>query len=267
MNGIELWWLGQSGFRLRDLDSGRILFIDPFLSEYEGRIYPAPITPDALAPADIVLCTHEHDDHLDRPALQAAIAQPGSSFTLLVPQPIVDQALELGMPPQRVVGAQPDDPIEFAEVHILPVPARHGVNASDAYTFGEELSKGLVRYLGYVLTLGGVRIYHAGDTLPYEGQVERLRALQPDLALLPINGRDFYRETEKNIVGNMDPREAMHLAVESGAKVLVPIHWDLLAFNRGYPDEVAACSADYAPNLSLLILGRNARFTYLPQTD
>ena len=139
------------------------------------------------------------------------------------------------------------------------MPARHGVNVSDAYTFGEELSGGQVRYLGYVVDLRGARAYHAGDCLPYADQVARLQALRPHLALLPINGRDFYRETERNLVGNMDPREAARLASEIGAQVLIPMHWELFPHNRGFPSDLVSFAAAYFPELTVLVMGRGAR--------
>ncbi len=263
MSGMELWWIGQSGFRLRDPDGGPVVFVDPYLSEHKGRTWPAPIKPDALARADLVLCTHEHIDHFDQPALRAAAAIPASHFTLVVPEPIVDMATGLGRPRDHVIGAQPDKMIEFAGVRIHPVPACHGVNMRDAYSFGEKLSNGLIRFLGYVVELGGVRVYHAGDTIPYEGQVQRLSALHPHLALLPINGRDYFRE-QQNLVGNMNPREAAHVAADIGAQALVPMHWGLFDFNRGFPGDLASYVAQEVPDLTLLVLGRDRKLTYEP---
>jgi L-ascorbate 6-phosphate lactonase len=265
MAGVELWWLGQSGFRLRDPAGGPSVFIDPFLNARPDRSWPAPIDTDALAAADLVLATHEHSDHLDRPALKQAAEAPGARFSLVVPRPLTEVATgEIGLPAERVIGAQPDERIERDGVTIDPLPARHGVNVSDAYTFGEELSNGQARYLGYVVEIGGVRVYHAGDCIPYDGQAERLRALQPHLVLLPINGRDFFRETERNTVGNMDGREAARLAHDSGAQVLVPMHWELFAHNPGFPADLVGYVGATYPDLSVLVLGRGARFTYLP---
>ncbi|MFN3337820.1 MAG: MBL fold metallo-hydrolase, partial [Thermomicrobium sp.] len=62
-------------------------------------------------------------------------------------------------------------------------------------------------FCGYVVALGGVRLYHAGDTIVYDKLGETVGALEPQVALLPINGRDWYRERE-DIVGNLDIREA-----------------------------------------------------------
>lgn len=261
---VELWWLGQAGFRLRDAAGGPRVFVDPYLVERPDRAWQAPITPEGLGrEADVVLCTHEHRDHLDRPSLQAAAAVDGARFHLVVPEPLRDEALALGIPAERIHAVQPDQPITVPPgVVVTPVPASHGVNVADAYSFGETLSGGKVRYLGYVLEIGGVRIYHAGDCIPYAGQVERLRALKPDLALLPINGRDFFRETDRNLVGNMDPREAARLAVDIGASVLVPMHWELFPHNRGFTGDLATYVADTFPELTLLVLGRGARVVW-----
>jgi L-ascorbate metabolism protein UlaG (beta-lactamase superfamily) len=265
MPALELWWLGQSGFRLRSPDdSGPTVFVDPYLLQSERRSWHAPAAPADLAGADLVLSTHEHTDHFDRPSLEAAAHAPDARFTLVVPRPIVDEAVALGLPRERVIGAQPDEVIERAGVRIHPLPARHGVNVSDAYNFGEDLSGGLTRYLGYVVEMNGVRVYHAGDCIPYEGQIERLKALRPHVALLPINGRDYYRETERNVVGNVDEREAAKVASDVGVEVLVPMHWELFAHNRGYPGDLLGFVADNYPNLTVLVLGRGAHFTFTP---
>jgi L-ascorbate 6-phosphate lactonase len=268
MSGLELWWLGQAGFRLRDPAGGPVVFCDPFLTPNANRRWQAPVDDAALAQADIILVSHEHGDHLDRPALRAAAARAGSRFSLVVPRPLLAElSADLGLPRERLVGAQPDEPLELAGLRINPVPARHGVHVADAYSFGEELSAGLVRYLGYVVEVAGVRVYHSGDCSPYPGQAERLRALRPHVALLPINGRDFFRETENDIVGNMDPREAARLAHDIGVELLVPMHWELFAGNRGYPGDLLAYVEATFPDLSVLVMGRGARLSIQPVTD
>jgi L-ascorbate metabolism protein UlaG (beta-lactamase superfamily) len=256
---IELWWLGQAGFRLRDPAGGATVFCDPFLTPHPDRSWQSPVDSSALAQADLILVSHEHIDHLDIPALQAATAEPGSRFRLVLPRPLIAAAHDLGLRGDRIVDAQPGEAIDIAGMHIHPVPARHGVNVSDAYTFGEELSNGLIRYLGYVVELGGVRVYHAGDCSPYPAQAERLRDLRPHIALLPINGRDFFRESEHNIVGNMDYREAARLASDIGVDILVPMHWELFPGNRGYPGDLVTYVANHYPSLSVLVMGRGAR--------
>lgn len=262
---VELWWLGQSGFRVRDPASNLILFLDPFLTPSDRRSWQAPVGADALAQADLVLASHEHTDHLDLPTLKAAAAEPNSRFTLILAEPLVGQVREAThLPRERVLGTQPGAKIGHQGSTIYPVPARHGVNVADSYNFGEQLSGGLVRYLGYVVEVGGIRLYHAGDCIPYEGQIERVRQLQPQIALLPINGRDFYRESEHNYVGNMDYREAARIANDIGVRLLIPMHWELFEHNRGFPRDLVGFVCDNYPELSVLVPGRGARFTFAP---
>jgi L-ascorbate 6-phosphate lactonase len=229
--GVAVSWLGQAGFALRAGET--VALIDPFLSPYRGRAYESSLTPAEATGIDLVLVTHEHVDHFDAEAAPAiASASPGAVF--VVPTPIVDMVTEAGVPPDRVVGVQPGDRLDLAGFAIHPVPARHGVTMDDAYGFGEELSGGLVRFLGYVVDAGGMRLYHAGDTIHYAGMETRLADMHIDLAMLPINGRDPQREA-RNIVGNLNEREAAWLAREIRADLLVPMHYDLFARNRGYP--------------------------------
>jgi L-ascorbate metabolism protein UlaG (beta-lactamase superfamily) len=212
--------------------------------------------------ADVILCTHQHLDHFDQPALRRAASVRDARFSLVVPHPIVQMAVDLGIPRERVIGAQPHEALTPAGVSVHPVPARHGVDVSDAYNFGEQLSDGLVRYLGYVVEVGGVRAYHSGDCIPYDGQATIVAAFQPELVLLPINGRDYFRETEHNIVGNMDFREAVRLALDVGAQALLPMHWELFPHNRGFPGDLVAFVAEQYPQLTVLVFGRGRRVVY-----
>jgi L-ascorbate metabolism protein UlaG (beta-lactamase superfamily) len=64
----SLTWYGQSGFRLAAGD-GRVL-IDPFLTDRADRRYRPPAAAPDFADITLVLCTHEHVDHLDLPFLR-----------------------------------------------------------------------------------------------------------------------------------------------------------------------------------------------------
>ena len=129
-------------------------------------------------------------------------------------------------------------------MRIHPVPARHGIHITDAYTFGQELSDGDYRYLGYVVELDGVRVYHAGDTIAYEGMVERLRELQVDVALLPINGRDHFRERE-DVVGNLTPGRQRTWQQRSASTSSIPMHYDVGARQHGITGHLHRLSAAY----------------------
>jgi L-ascorbate 6-phosphate lactonase len=84
--------------------------------------------------------------------------------------------------------------------------------------------------------------------------IEALEDKQIDIALVPINGRDYFRE-EQGIVGNLDYREAVQLVRRIGARTLVPIHWDGFAGNTERPGTVVDEAATVG-DLTVLVLGR-----------
>lgn len=262
---IALWWLGQAGFALRS--NALTLYIDPFLSAHPDRQVPAPLTPEVSPPVDFVLCTHEHIDHLDIPTLQAlAVHSPEAQF--VVPRPIMAQLIAAGIAAERVLGVQPDEqeqgyPLGKSGTRLFPVPALHGLNCPPRdYNFGFAESNGLYRYLGYVIDFAGTRVYHSGDTLIYDGMVERLHALALDVALLPINGRSYFRE-QLHLVGNMDEREAADLAAASGVKVLIPTHYEMFAANVGRPGFLVDYVRTAHPELACYLPAHGRRFIYM----
>ena len=246
---VGIFWLGQAGFVLRGADT--TLVVDAFLSPRPDRQADAPVAAEELDFADAFLATHEHRDHLDLPSWPTfAVAAPAARF--VVPAPLVARAAE-AVPAERVIGALPDSEIAIGGARVLPVPARHGVHVADAYSFG--LVPGEDRFLGYVIELGGIRVYHAGDTIRYEGMAERLRALAVDVALLPINGRSPEREAQ-DLVGNLSASEAADLAADAGIRTIVPMHYELFARNSGRASELVEYVAGRHPEVAVVVLPR-----------
>jgi L-ascorbate 6-phosphate lactonase len=252
---VELTWLGQSGFLLR-FPSANVL-VDPFLSDRGERLVQAPAL-ESLGSIDIVAATHEHWDHLDLPAI-VSLLELHPRMLVVVPLPIVDQALDAGIASERIRGVQPDEIVVHGGLRLTPVPARHGVHVSDAYNFGTDLSDGKVRYLGYVLSEQGVVVYHAGDTVLYDEQASLLESLRVQLALLPINGRDAEREA-LDIVGNLSAEDAASLTAEAHIPVVVPMHYDMFAGNPGDPGELVSTVARVAPDSAVLVPAHQRRF-------
>jgi len=261
-DAIAFWWLGQAGFIMRS--SSSIIYLDPFLSEHPARLIPPLFAAEVGPPADLVFCTHEHWDHLDPQTLRSlANASPRARF--VVPLPIVDQVTALDISPDRVLGVQPGEELDLGEVKLFPVPALHGLKAPPAvYDFGfvEHDGKRLYRYLGYVIEMAGIRVYSSGDTIAFEGLVERLRELAVDIALLPINGRSYFRE-QLDIVGNLDEREAADLAAAASVKLLVPTHYEMFAANQGRPGVLVDYVRVHHPTLTCYVPAHGRRFTYM----
>jgi L-ascorbate 6-phosphate lactonase len=251
---VLLTWIGQAGFLLRT--PATRLAVDPFLSDHPDRRFPSPVGVDDLAGTELVLATHQHLDHLDAPALGALLERDGQA-RVVVPAPALPDAAEAGLPPGRLVGARPGEPLAAGDVTVHPVPALHGVHVTDAYAHGLPGDGDGVRYLGYVLETPDGRLYHAGDTLRWPGQAELLGRHRVDVALLPINGRDGQREA-RDIVGNLDAAEALALARDAAVGTVVPMHYDLMGGNLGDVDEFVRLAPALHPGGRVAVPARMA---------
>jgi L-ascorbate metabolism protein UlaG (beta-lactamase superfamily) len=235
--GVTATWLGQAGVLLTA--GGWRGIVDPFIAPFDGRTVPPP-DPSALDLGDVtaVLVTHEHDDHF-HPASLALIRSFSPDAVVVVPAPLAGSAASLLGGP--VMAARTYEPLKLGNAEIIPLPSYHAVNTPDPVDDGSALgSPG--RFLGYVIRLGNLTLYHSGDTVLVPDHASLLRRYQVDVAFLPINGRDAAREAQ-NIVGNLTAAEAVQLCLDAGIGTLIPIHWDMFAFNLGDPDEARQASA------------------------
>jgi L-ascorbate metabolism protein UlaG (beta-lactamase superfamily) len=236
---LHVWWLGQSGFLLAH--AGRHALLDPYLSDsltrkYRGsgtphvRLSARVVEPRALDFVDAVAASHHHTDHLDGETL-SAVLRASPAAVLLAPAAHQELAAErAGVGVERVVAMDDGVSAEIAGFRFEAVPAAHERIERDA--------AGRMLCLGYVISCGGFRVYHAGDTVPYDGMAERIGAV--DLALLPINGRD----PERGVAGNLDGIEAARLAAAIDAGAAVPCHFDMFEFNTARPGDFADACAE-----------------------
>ena len=68
---------------------------------------------------------------------------------------------------------------------------------------------------------------------------KNLRDLKPDIALLPVNGRDQYRRSH-NVPGNFHFEEALQLCLDCDIPYLIPHHYGMFDFNTIDPLELRA---------------------------
>jgi L-ascorbate metabolism protein UlaG (beta-lactamase superfamily) len=251
---LLIWWIGQSGFVC--VSSDREVVFDPYLSDsltakYAGtdkphvRMSELAMKPTLLRASGptLVTATHQHTDHMDAETLNALLRDHALT-KMIAPTAWRPLAAERsGLDESQILSLDASESVTVEGVEITAVPAAHDGLDRDAN--GHHL------YLGYVARLAGWKIYHSGDTVVYPGMVDRLRPMQIDVALLPINGK----------VGNMNGIDAAHLAKEIGAKVIIPCHYDMFEFNTADPYEqfVPECER-IGQAYRVLKLGE--RFTY-----
>lgn len=237
------WWLGQHSFILKL--GGTVVLLDPFLSPYAGRRVEPFLTPEQAKGVSLVLGSHDHADHIDRPAWPAlARANPDALF--LAPAPAVPGLRrDLGWVDNRLCGMNDRDPVTKDGVTVRAVPAAHELLERDPAT-------GEWPCLGFVIRGNGVTVYHAGDTCLYEGIHERLRRHRPQILFLPINGRDAKR-LKSGCIGNMTYQEAADLAGALEPVLTVPAHFEMFAGNTEDPALFADYMAVKYPALRTLV--------------
>ena len=139
-------------------------------------------------------------------------------------------AERLGVAVERLTASEEGQPLQAAGFSFTSLPAAHETVERD--------EQGQCRYVGYVVRFGRWAIYHSGDTVLYEGMVERLAAERIDVALLPINGR----APERRVAGNLDGPEAAALAHGAGVRLVIPCHYEMFEFNTASPDQFVAAA-------------------------
>jgi L-ascorbate 6-phosphate lactonase len=242
--GLLIFALGQAGFALRGEDA--LVLIDPWLStqlEEEDptvtRAVAPALRPEEVEAADLVCITHEHADHLD-PRAVAAIAARAPDAIFLAPAPAVGLVEQAGVARGRIHPAHDGVALEAAGVRVTALRAAHELHpdAFGGYRFWRD-ERGDHRALSYLVELGELGVFHAGDTIWWPGLEEALRDLDPDVAILPINGRDAMREAA-GLWGNLHANEAAALAAAAGVQTVIPCHFDGVAGNLGHPDAFLA---------------------------
>ncbi|RQD82484.1 MAG: metal-dependent hydrolase [Methanocalculus sp. MSAO_Arc2] len=171
------------------------------LCEGSRRVLIDPFIPSGQAPpdSDIVCVTHAHADHLGQTvSLGRPTVAPNELAKYLMNRGLDVSALNIG-------GGTVID-----GVSIMMTQAIHSSWLEDeggGYYGGPAA--------GYVISMDGISVYHAGDTALFSDMKLISDLYHPDVALLPIGGRF-----------TMGPEEAMIAATYIGAPLVIPIHYN-----------------------------------------
>ncbi|MEY3177905.1 MAG: hypothetical protein RJB42_146 [Bacteroidota bacterium] len=231
---LHCWWLGQSGFLVQY--QGKRLLLDPYLSDSltlkyastdkpHERISELVIDPAKLPRIDLVTSSHNHTDHLDAATLKP-ILENSPACKLIIPEANRDFVAErLHIEKTLPIGLNDGETYQDETFKITAIPAAH--NTIDRNESGQ------CHYLGYFITVGGIRIYHSGDTLYYAEMEKLICDFAPHVALLPINGNLASRK----VAGNLNAEESVDLAKSCNIPYVIPCHYDLFAFNTADVNE------------------------------
>jgi L-ascorbate metabolism protein UlaG (beta-lactamase superfamily) len=138
------------------------------------------------------------------------------------------------------IGLTDGEQIEIKGIGFHGVPSAHDTVERD------EL--GRCRFMGYVASFGKWKVYHSGDTLWYDNMVDILKPFRVDVALLPINGN----VPARRVAGNLSAEEAARLGKAIGARLVIPHHYDMFAFNTADPRDFASAAKKNQQAFSIL---------------
>ena len=178
----KIVWLGQAGIRIMDK---KIIYIDPF--SLKGN-HPK---------ADIILITHDHQDHLDKKSIDLIAKE---NTIVVFPESIKVDIKSALLKPVKVNSTN-----TIEGYKIVAVPA-YNIKK----TMFHPRNKG---YVGYIIDIDGIKIYHTGDT----ERIPEMKNLNVDIILLPLGQTYTMNSVE----------EAVEVVKDVKAKVAIPIHFGL----------------------------------------
>jgi len=173
-----LKWYGHSSFSI-ELD--KIVYIDPLN------------IPESAPKADLILVTHPHFDHLST----KDINHLKKGDTVIICSSGCSSKLS-----GQVKEILPGEEIEVMGIKVKGVPA---------YNQKKSFHPKINNWLGYIITINEVNLYHAGDTdfIPEMRNLEEI-----NIALLPVGG-----------TYTMNAEEAAQAANTIRADISIPMHY------------------------------------------
>jgi len=195
-------WLGHDGFRL---DAEKVIYMDPY------EISGGPV-------ADLILISHEHFDHCS-PGDVAKIQGPGTV--------ILTEAASAAKLTGDVRVMRPGDKVTMDAVTVEAVPS---------YNTNKAFHPAGNAWLGFVVEVEGVRVYHTGDS----DFIPEMKGIKADIALLPVSGTYV-----------MTADEAVKAALAIQPRLAIPMHYGAIV---GSEQDAARFKKALAGNIEVMIL-------------
>jgi L-ascorbate metabolism protein UlaG (beta-lactamase superfamily) len=178
--------LGHDGFRI---EGDKTIYIDPFKITSRKK-------------ADVVFVTHEHYDHCSPEDIGKIVTYD----TTIVTIPMAEPALK-GLKVKEIKLVKSGDKVEIDGVTASVFPA---YNINKFRSPGKPFHPKEDGKVSYLLNIGGVGIYHAGDT----DFIPDIKNLETDIALLPVSGTYV-----------MTAKEAAEATKNMRIKLAIPMHY------------------------------------------
>ena len=168
------------------ISKNKVIYIDPFKIDKDYN------------DADIVFITHDHFDHYSEEDIDKVINE---NTTIIIPEELLTKILRKGINKNAVITVESNKEYMVQGIKFETIPA---------YNTNKPFHPKENNWVGYIITLDGIRYYIAGDT----DITEENRKVKCDVAFVPVGG-----------TYTMDFKEAAQLINEIQPKIAVPIHY------------------------------------------
>lgn len=160
---IEIKWLGHAGFLIKN---SKVIYIDPYYIKGGSE------------KADLILITHSHYDHCSVADMNKIIKE---GTKIVVPADCQSKITRFSIPIRMQV-VEPGQELVYGDIKISTLPA---YNVDKPFHSKDE------SWVGYLIKMNGILVYHAGDTdvIPEMQKLTGYQLNKKFIALLPIGGR------------------------------------------------------------------------------
>ncbi len=213
--GLTVSWIGHATFLLRL--NGSTILTDPAFSSRVGlrplglftlgprRIIPPALTLQDLPELDLVLLSHAHMDHTDRPSLHRLPSRP----PVILAYDTSEFVDDLGFDQREELHWE-----ETAGVDGLRVEALQVNHYGRRYPW--DRNRG---YNAYLVSKEGLTVLFAGDSAYTDLIARALQGRRVDVAILGIGAYNPWIRNHAN------PEQAWRMFQDTGARYLIPMHW------------------------------------------
>lgn len=168
------------------INKEKVIYFDPFKIEKNYN------------DADVIFITHDHYDHYSEEDIEKV---EKNNTVIVAPEELLTKLLRRGFDRENIVLVESNESYTVEGIKFETVPA---------YNIDKQFHPRANDWVGYIIELGGVRYYIAGDT---DITVEA-KQVKCDVAFVPVGG-----------TYTMDYKEAAELVNTIKPEIAVPIHY------------------------------------------
>lgn len=224
--GLAAWWMGNAGWLVKSDET--LISFDLEIGLGQRLQPPIASAEDLALDIDVAFASHHHTDHCN-PATIRALAR-GSRTIFVLPSTCVKILTNVTIPSDRLVVPKPLVPFDVKGIHVEPIHALHGNQEFTVLTREPDFLESMAANCGYVVTLGGKRLFHPGDSVLTE---EHLGLKNIDVLFVSPTVHNMYLDRSVTLINHLEPQYIFPQHYGTYRETPANMFW-----TRGYPGEL-----------------------------